>query len=108
MDYGFYKLAYGGEIIPPELFNRFSFKAQCYLDSLTGKQDIPDEYKTGYCYALCEIADCYFRNMENGNISSENNDGYSVSYISVSLSKQLYDIANLYLGESGLLYRGEC
>lgn len=105
MNYGFYKSAYGGNTIPPELFNRFLFKAQTYLEGLTMGRDIPDNYKDRYSFALCEIAECYY--TAKCDVKSENNDGYSVSYSDIPLTKRLYEIADLYLGESGLLYKGE-
>ncbi len=107
MNYGFYKSAYGGALIPPELFNRFLFKAQTYLQNITMGRNIPEDYALKSSYALCEMADCYFKNENNASVKSESIDGYSVSYSDVSIAKSLYDIADLYLGESGLLYKGE-
>ncbi len=107
MDYYFYCSAYGGELIPPELFNRFIFKAQTYLKNITAYRTVPDEYKTSEAYALCEIAEHYYKHRDCPDVKSESNDGYSVTYADASLEKQLYSIAALYLGESGVLYRGE-
>ena len=39
--------------------------------------------------------------------TSENTDGYSVSYdTGESLGSMLYDVVNVYLGNTGLLYAG--
>ena len=39
--------------------------------------------------------------------TSENTDGYSVSYdTGKSLDGMLYDVARVYLGDTGLLYAG--
>ncbi len=107
MDYGFYQSAYGGTLIPPELFNRLIFKAQTYLSNITRGRNIPDEYKAQASYALCEMAECYFNNGDGLPVKSESTDGYSVTYADLSLDRRLYSIASLYLGESGLLYKGE-
>ncbi len=107
MNYGFYKSAFGGNLIPPELFNRFLFKAQTYLDNLTKSRTIPQEYETKAYFALCEMAECYFRYQNGLLVESENTDGYSVTYSKSDLDSLLYGIANLYLGEVGLLYKGE-
>lgn len=107
MNYGFYKSAFGGNLIPPELFNRFLFKAQTYLNNLTKSRPIPPQYETNARFALCEMAQCYYRFQNGLLIESENTDGYSVTYSKSDLNSMLYDIANLYLGESGLLYKGE-
>lgn len=107
MNYGFYKSAFGGTLIPPELFNRFLFKAQTYLDNLIKSRSIPSEYETKAHFALCEMAECYYRFQNGLSVQSENTDGYSVTYLKSDLNSILYEIANLYLGESGLLYKGE-
>lgn len=61
---------------------------------------------------ICEIAEALFAAHERHGIASENNDGYSVTYITneenSSLQKELLDIAMRYLSETNLLYRGEC
>lgn len=107
MNYGFYKSAFGGTLIPPELFNRFLFKAETFLKKLTRGREIPSDYERNASYALCEMAECYFRCRSGSAVKSETTDGYSVSYSDTSLNSRLYEIADLYLGESGILFRGE-
>lgn len=107
MDYGFYKSAFGGNLIPPELFNRFMLKANAYLSRAVNNRSIPSEYQEKASFALCEIAEVYMRlSMRNG-VKSENTDGYSVSYDESSLKLELSEILNLYLGDSDLLFKGE-
>ena len=107
MDYGFYKSAFGGNLIPPELFNRFILKAKAYLALATNNRYVPHEYEEKVSFALCEIAEVYMRlSMRNG-VKTENTDGYSVSYDESSLKLELSEILNLYLGDSDLLFKGE-
>ena len=95
MNYGFYKSAFGGSLIPPEVFNRFSKKAEAYLNNAINNQEIPSEYEERANYALCEIAETLYRiNLRQG-VKSENTDGYSVSYDNSSLSLEMAEILNL-------------
>jgi hypothetical protein len=107
MDYGFYKSAFGGTLIPPELFNRFMLKAKAYFSTATNNRIVPPEYEEKASFALCEIAEVFLRlSMRNG-VKSENTDGYSVSYDDSALKLELYEILNLYIGDSDLLFKGE-
>lgn len=107
MNYGFYKSTFGGNLIPPELFNRFLFKAQTYLENATSNREIPEPYLSKVPYALCELAECFFRHQGSFGIKSENTDGYSISYTKDVLALELSEILNLYLGKSGVLFKGE-
>ncbi len=107
MNYSFYKSNFGGTLIPPELFNRFLFKAQTYLKKVTFSREIPEDYKRNVSFALCEMAEVFFRRQSAFGIKSENTDGYSVTYSDNSIFEELYQIAELYLGDTGLLFKGE-
>lgn len=107
MNYGFYNLTFGGNLIPSELFNRFLLKAQTYLEEITFGREIPPEYEERIPYALCEMAEVFFRNHTSFGIKSENTDGYSVSYMESAAKDELWEIANLYFGQSGILFKGE-
>ena len=54
------------------------------------------------------MAEVFFRRQGALGIKSENTDGYSVTYSDIGLAEELYEIAELYLGETGLLFKGEC
>lgn len=54
--------------------------------------------------ALCEMCDCAYRYDRRDGKTSENNDGYSVSYdMNKTLNVMLYEIAEVYLINTGLL-----
>ena len=65
---------------------------------------------------MCDVI--YNLTANDGKIvKSENTDGYSVSYVTERIDGQdaekvlenkLYRIAKVYLGNTGLLYRGVC
>ncbi len=107
MDYNYYTTSFGGNLIPPELFNRFMLKAKAYFDAVTLCRSVPAEYREKASLALCEIAEVFMRYSSRGGIKSENTDGYSVSYDESALNLELSEIMNLYLGESDILFKGE-
>ena len=90
-------------------FNLLEFEARRKIDTrtfnrLVGIKDIPQEVKI--CeYKLINSINEYIATLNKGNISSENIDGYSVSYITGnqveeainSRNKELDDIITTYL-----------
>lgn len=104
-DTAFYTDVYHGRLNGTELEKSLR-RANAYIGTLMlrSPSSIPDEVK----FAVCEIADIYNTEETRDGITSENNDGYSVSYDkSRSIENKVYDIAVLYLADTGLLYRGE-
>lgn len=102
--YGYYKNQYGGNLSMSE-FNRYAAKASTFLDNLTlGRivEPVSDKVKR----AVCELAETYYIDEQRGDISSENNDGYSITYRRGRIDTKLYQIAAFYLAGTGLLYRG--
>ena len=103
-------------------FNLLEFNARKQIDlntknRLKGIDEIPQEVKLCVFY-LIDTINTYMTNAEKGNVSSENIDGYSVSYTDSSIQemikskdKQIDDIIMTYLygvnvnGEH-LIYRG--
>ena len=86
-------------------------KASSYLDSLFVHGKPQEPYAEELKNACCEIADCYYTCEHKEGIVSENNDGYSVSYVQDAFGARMtqhkaYAIALRYLGSTGLLYRG--
>ena len=110
-DYSYYQNSYKGTM--PEVdFNRLSQRASAYIDRVTfgrlgdGKA-VPEPVKN----ACCAVADVYLLNEHGGGVASESNDGISIDYVvGISNTKtddqRLREAAALYLGGTGLLYRG--
>lgn len=113
VDYEFYMETYAGQIIPDkQAFKQPIMKANIYLDQCLHRKPEPEEEQL-VKLCLCECADLIYqddslRRKHGGRkIQSENTDGYSVSYdTGKSLSSTLYDVARVYLGNTGLLYAG--
>lgn len=115
VDYGFYADTYGGTNISEADWKRLSQKAIQRLRQFTFDR-LPDDwseesYANQANCAVCEIAELLRADEERGGKTSENTDGYSVSYdTEKSLSGTLYDVARVYFENTGLLYAGvdEC
>ncbi len=95
-----------GSEIPEKSFQFFLAKAENFLNGLTmGRiSRICETEEVKRC--ACEIAEIYYKGSQRLGISSENNDGYSVSYDAVACDKAAAELAILYLENTGLLYRG--
>ena len=111
VDYSFYTDTYGGKRISQNDWLRISQKAEQRLDSFTfgrcsGDWEGETWYNQAKC-AVCEMAEIIQADEKRGGKTSENTDGYSVSYdTGESLGSMLYDVVNVYLGNTGLLYAG--
>lgn len=111
VDYSFYADTYGGNRISEDDWNRISQKAEQRLDGYTfgrcsGDWEGESWSKRAKC-AVCEMAEILYVDGKRNGKTSENTDGYSVSYdTGKSLSGTLYDVARVYLGDTGLLYAG--
>lgn len=118
-DYEYYTSTYKGNLTKEE-FERSITKASAYVRRITfGRADENkelDEVKLAAC-AVCELLanDEKVRSKHSGRaVTSENTDGYSVSYESGGsggtadelLSRKISDTLELYLMPTGLLYMG--
>ena len=111
VEYKFYQDSYGGGNIPEKDWKRLSQKAESRLKEFTFGR-LPDQWEDkewveqAKC-AVCEMAEIIHADDKRGGKTSENNDGYSVSFdTSRPLSSLLYDVVKVYLGNTGLLYAG--
>ena len=106
VDFDYYKNTFcGRQIASEEEFNSLEVRARAYVDKITfgrARADM-DEVKNAVC-ACCEVYQTY---GQHEGISSEDNDGYRVTYLSNSrlMANRLYRSAQLYLSEE-LMYRG--
>lgn len=110
-DYDFYEDEYCGNCISEDIFNRYAIEASGYLNQITlGRIKEPtDEVKM----ATCAIADiCYKQSKsEEQEIASETVGPHSVIYVKKSktlkeYNQEKFEKANIYLMNTGLLYRG--
>lgn len=103
-EYEYYKTIYHGSL-PSEEFNRFSRQASAYLDQVTfGRiKEATEAVKDACCAVVDEL---YLR--ENPRAVSETVQSWSKTFSADNTPAQqrLYNAAALYLGMTGLLYRG--
>ena len=111
VEYEYYTEIYGGTKILENDWLRFSQKAEQRLNGYTFGR-LPDEWEgESWCdrakCAVCEMTEILYADEKRSGKSSENTDGYSVSYdTGKSLGSTLYDVVRVYLGDTGLLYAG--
>lgn len=113
VDYSFYTSTFKGKTAQAD-FDRLAVKASAYLNRLTFDRitdALPAATLNRAKLALCEVVDALSLNEHGGGVASESNDGVSVTYVTgVSNAKtdqqRLREAAVLYLGGTGLLYRG--
>lgn len=111
VEYSFYTETYGGNKIPDHYWQRLSQKAAQRLDAFTFGRCAGDCEGEPWCNsakcAVCEMAEILFTDEKRDGKTSENNDGYSVSFdTAMSLNSLLYNVARVYLGNTDLLYAG--
>lgn len=117
VDYEFYADIYKGKLEEEDFFGSI-IKSTSHVRRITfGRADFyvdGDEVKLATC-AVCDViaADENFRKKHQGrNITSENNDGYSVSFVQEQnagetaeeiLNRKAYKAAEMFLSPTGLL-----
>ena len=69
-------------------------------------EPIEDTLKEKLQMATFEIAELLYTEDSFLGVTSENNDGYSVSYDKKSVSSNIKDTVVTYFADTGLLYRG--
>lgn len=119
VDYAYYAQEYAGEKIPEEKFNGYERRAEAYIRKLTYvRGDIFAVESNSVKDAVCAVADVYcaydLKLGESGALKSENNDGYSVTYVTEQMEgqtveelirKKAYKAAYIYLLPTGWLNR---
>ena len=117
-DYDYYKTAYLGTTITESDFPRLALRASSFLDYYTqgraGENPSLDALKMACC-AVAEqyrVIDAYqSRSIEEQEKQSESVGSWSVSYrssaeMSQDAKTQLRSAAEMYLANTGILYRG--
>lgn len=102
--YEYYQDNYGGSQIPRDRWKPLEVKMRARLNRYTfdrmGEKNWPEQAKT----ALCEMCECAHRYEKQDGKTSENNDGFSVTYDrSKSQDEMLHAIAEVYLSNTGLM-----
>lgn len=116
VDYAYYANKFGGKM-PENEFNEYERISEAYIRSITyinGDIFLVDSEEIKM--AVCSVADVYEKGSQSGcgQVKSENNDGYSVSYVTEQadgqtseelLRKKAYSAAYMYLLPTGWLSR---
>ena len=122
MDYSYYRDVFGGRAVSEADFPRLARKARAYIQYLTGGRAegcSVDAVRDAVC-AVCDVYAAEEARLEKARgdareVASENNDGWSVSYVTEgqagrtheeTLREKAYQAAYPYLAFTGLLYRG--
>ena len=104
-DYSYYTDEYRGTAVGEAEFEFYARRACAYIDSYV--LNMPAQVPCAVKDACCAICDILFNEDIAGGISSENNDGYSVTYAKGSdVNEKISGAVAVYLGNTGLLYRG--
>lgn len=115
-DYIFYTEQYMGTAIAQADFDRLARQASAMIDQLTFDRAAPiitaddnDDLIERIQLATCAVAEEIQKQEQGGQVQSERVGNYAVTYVTVSgMSNQarLSNTARLYIGSSGLMYRG--
>lgn len=111
VEYSFYTDSYGGRRISIDNWARLEMKAEQRLNGFTRGRCSGDwsgkPWENSAKCAVCEMSEILYADERRNGKTSENTDGYSVSYdTGKSLAGTLYDVVRVYLGDTGLLYAG--
>lgn len=109
--YEFYKGTYHGDRIAAAEWPALSRDAAACLEELTlGRTagDLAPELLERCRMALCAVAEELHQERQGGEVASATNDGYSETYVTSERSPagRRRDAAWLWLGNTGLMYRG--
>lgn len=109
LSYELYYNVYGcGEVVKiPQ--NEFTFYARLATEEVasmcTGTAYAANEESVSLC--ICEVAEAIYSSRKQGNITSENIDGYSVKYGGgPDLRREIRGIVLKHLGATGMVYKG--
>lgn len=115
-DYSFYTEQYGGTAIAQADFMRLARQASARIDELTFERagpiitagtnlDLIERIKLATCACAEEIQ----KQEQGGAITSERVGNYAVTYAAtpgMSNQVRIFSTARMYLGSSGIMYRG--
>lgn len=114
-DYSYYSTEFGGTLIPEQAFAFRAARAAEYINRVTFDRINSEFMETDETAALkiksccCALAEADYNFNKNEGKASEKIGSYSVSYTETDteeLKSELNRIVDIYLGNTGLLYRG--
>ena len=113
VDYNFYAECYHGSAISDEAFENVELEAEAFVNMVTfGRIERLEEIPIQVKYAVCSVADTVanYSEFRKNNISSESNDGYSITYATQvtndECQREMLAKARRWLSNTGLMYRG--
>ena len=98
-------LAGRSQVVPTAEFGFYERQAEAELSSLTMHKIDTAEITDNIKNCICAVMEYLYKLEQRGDIKSENNDGYSVTYTEETKAQKIADIARIYLPHN-LLYRG--
>ncbi len=108
VSYGYYFNDYSmghSPVLDEERFEVYEARARQFLKSLS-VSEIPRDNLDDVFACICALAEELY-SQKDSKVKSESVDGYSVTFAAdKNAQKDLYAIANLYLGHLGILYAG--
>ena len=112
VDYAFYSNNFGGTVIPVGAFDRRSTDAEFFINRITfgrvHKYELRQPDLMAVKMAVCAVAEVYYLADQHRDVKSENNDGYSVTYVDTSenaLKVRAIEAADRYLSDTTLRNR---
>ena len=113
VSYEFYRIEYHGTITEESGFENARLEAEAFVDAITfGRIENLEEIPKSVKFAVCSAIDVMTRFLESRkkDVTSESNDGYSVTYSSAvndsDCKSEMMSRARRWLANTGLLYRG--
>lgn len=119
VDYSYYIEVYKGASLSENEFPMLAERASDYVTYITYGRATEDSESVKR--AICALAESYkviFKaqmaaSSDSGEIASQTVGSYSVTYrssadLAEAQRRELYKVAQMYLGSTGLLYRGRC
>ncbi len=98
-------MTYIGTKIPNEQAQVYMDRAFLYLKHITLNRIAALSTENDTAIAVSAVAEVFYSHAERGNLSSENNDGYSVSFRNTDMYAEAYKTACEYLPPE-ILYSG--
>lgn len=114
-DYGYYCNEYFGTLIPKEKYNKAAMQATQQVNKATfGRiKEVTDIVKNACCAAAEEIYSAdQAKSQKSSKVASETVGNHSVTYntgVTTTVeecNEAIYNAIKLWLGDSGLMYRG--